>query len=347
MSARSLPAPSRRRIARALVVAAWGLAACLPAAARGDAPPVADPPDTVRIGAPPDGIVGGSGSEDDPWLVDLDELIRQGLVVIEPATPADTVAVVPAEVDTIVVTAPAVRVSEVVRRIGRRMRQDWSGLAGATWTTLMEMETIEHDDDPERRERTVETTVMRVSVDANGEQRRVVLRRGTRRYRGGELVSSEVDSSLAEQWDWADETVGATMDAPFDLLTSNRFRYRIVDRILIGDHLIYRIGFVPRDRFRPGLRGEVWIDYGDFAIRRMRGSITGVSPYPLLIKEIPWFTLRQQRVGDRWLPADFSAEVMLRRLPLLPDRIVFRLSYRDFDLRETPAAVADGGEVAP
>jgi len=140
------------------------------------------------------------------------------------------------------------------------------------------------------------------------------------------------------------------MDAPFALLTADRYRYRILERTLIGDHLIYRIGFEPRNRFQPGLRGQVWIDYGEFAIRRMEGSITGVSPAPLFVKEVPRFHLRQREVAGRWLPADFSAEVVMRKLPLLPDRFRFQVTHRDYVLPggtgETAGAAA-GGEVRP
>ncbi len=301
-------------------------------------------PDSLRAALPDSAVLlpwrGGEPATDDPYLPDLNELIRRGQVVT--VTPTDTIPVPVAVADTVVATAARVRVSDVVRRIGERMRDDWSALAGATWTELLETEAVDHPGDPDREKRTVEAVLSRVTVADDGAQRRVQLWRRKRVYAGGRLVSEQADSSLSARYPWTERTVGATMDAPFDLLTGDRYRYRILERTLIGDHLIYRIGFEPRSRFQAGLRGQVWIDYGEFAIRRMEGSITGVSPAPLFVKEVPRFRMRQQEVAGHWLPADFSAEVVMRSLPLLPDRFRFRMTYRDFVL---PGAAS--GEVRP
>jgi hypothetical protein len=68
--------------------------------------------------------------------------------------------------------------------------------------------------------------------------------------------------------------------------------------------------------------GEVWIDYGDAVIRRMEGRMSGASPAPLFLKDVPRFVWRQKQLEGRWVTDTIYAEMRLTDLPLLPDEIV-------------------------
>ncbi len=273
----------------------------------------------------------GSGTEDDPWLIDLDELLADGYAVI--VSPMDTVAVADAAVDTIAVTAPRLRVSEVVRKVAEAM--DAIGRDGSIAFTLLQRVDLfdRRGADDERREEVVEA--WRIHVDAEGEERMSRLYRETREWEAGELVETEVDEEVTQEWQ--EEVAREVMAMPFSLLTANRYRYEIKERNLIGDHLVFRIGFTPRSRFEAGLEGDVWLDYSDFVIRRMEGRLVGPMPVPLVIREVPRFTFTLRQVGDRWVGDAFHGRVLLNgSLPKIPDEMEFHVRMDDYDF--TPEA---------
>ncbi len=79
------------------------------------------------------------------------------------------------------------------------------------------------------------------------------------------------------------------------------FRYRIVGRDLLGDHLIYRIAFEPRSLLGatdPG--GLVWVDTRDFVIVRQELDFSR-SPAPLILKGIDRAVIERQEVEGHWV----------------------------------------------
>ncbi len=281
----------------------------------------------------------GRGTEDDPWLVDIDALLEQGYAVV--VTPEDTIPLADAGVDTVFVRAPRLRVSDLVRRIGERMERDYRRLGGMSVTSLSRV--VSHWDDPDpakaRHEEYVELN--RHAVDTDGEERVARLYRVVRKYEGGELVEEETEPEIEERWQ--NDVAGQAMNMPFALMTAGRYRYEILERTLIGDHLVLKIGFTPKSRFDPGLDGVVWIDYDDLAIRRMEGSVPGPSPAPLFIASVPRFIWTQKQVGNHWMTDEMYAEINLTDLPFLPDRIILTVELLDYVVD----GVAHEEEVAP
>jgi hypothetical protein len=79
------------------------------------------------------------------------------------------------------------------------------------------------------------------------------------------------------------------------------FRYRIVGRDLLGDHLVYRIAFEPRSLVRgddPG--GIVWVDTRDFVIVRQELDFSR-SPVPLLLQGIDRAVIERRQVDGHWV----------------------------------------------
>jgi hypothetical protein len=79
------------------------------------------------------------------------------------------------------------------------------------------------------------------------------------------------------------------------------FRYHIVGRDLLGNHLIYRLAFEPRsplDRSLPS--GLVWVDTNDFVIVRQEVNYAR-SPVPLFIKDVDRMVIERQRVNGYWV----------------------------------------------
>jgi len=80
-----------------------------------------------------------------------------------------------------------------------------------------------------------------------------------------------------------------------------RYRYRILGRDLVGNHLVYRIAFEPRSLLAPSEpRGEVWIDTNDFVIVRQE-LIFDRSPAAPLIKGVNRVVIERQNVDGYWV----------------------------------------------
>ncbi|MDO9693303.1 MAG: hypothetical protein Q7W56_01080 [Candidatus Latescibacteria bacterium] len=297
----------------ALLSFPWTVAAATPAAA---------PADTSSV------------TSDDPWLDDADALLRAGYA--PPTAGAPDLPSSDAVADTVTVTAPRLRVSELVRLIGERMRDDERRL-GAYAVTAISRTEIFHDDHVDTLgHRTVVSEAVRINVDRDGERRTARLRRAEREYEDGQLKKDKLDTEIDREW--SEEAGDLAMDMPFLLTSGGRYRYEILERKLIDGHLLFAIGFEPRDRFSPGIAGTVWIDYGDLVIRRMDGRLAGPSPAPLIVADVPRFTWKQRQQGDHWVSDEFEAEIVLRNLPLLPNRVTARVRLQDWDIGGAGAA---------
>lgn len=79
------------------------------------------------------------------------------------------------------------------------------------------------------------------------------------------------------------------------------FKFRIVGRDLLGDHLVYRIAFEPRsllEDFQPS--GTVWVDTNDFVIVRQEIAFPR-SPIPLFIRSIDRLVVERRRIDTYWV----------------------------------------------
>ena len=109
------------------------------------------------------------------------------------------------------------------------------------------------------------------------------------------------------------------------------YRYRIEDRTLLGDHLIYRIAFEPRsalDALEPS--GEVWVDTKDFVIVRQEVSFRR-SPVPVLLKGVDRMVVERRQVGPHWVLARMLARIELTvPLPGFGRSFDFALALDDY-----------------
>jgi hypothetical protein len=79
------------------------------------------------------------------------------------------------------------------------------------------------------------------------------------------------------------------------------YRYRILGRDLVGDHVVYRIAFEPRsllDATQP--RGTVWIDTNDFVIVRQELGFDRTPGAPFL-KDVSRIVIERQNVDGFWV----------------------------------------------
>jgi hypothetical protein len=296
--------------------------------------------------APPDTGLAPPDSEVVLDFVNVDSLLLSGtglLLAFE-----DTIPFAEGTLDTILVGAPRMKVSEVVRRIGERMARDRARLRDHSYTgsTRVVARYPEHPGKPRRWDTYESVTRERLGRDYTYQTARVWQRE--RKYEGDELEEEKIDDEV--EMDWGQVSDAVTEAVPFALQSSDAYDYAILDRRLVGDHVVYKIHFAPRSSFQALPSGTVWVDFSDFVIRRIEAEMTGAVPMPIFLKSIPVFKVRREQKGEHWVVADLYARVLLRDLPLLKIPTDLELYYR------TSRHVIDGvrypddgpnGEVAP
>lgn len=192
------------------------------------------------------------------------------------------------EVPEVLVRAPRVSLNEILDRVARGEARRDSLLRDVAMTATFR--------------------VVRNPGDAKGAQ--LVVERVSRVYR---KKPDKVRSVNLRTWELKPSKRGKA-DMTFSSSTEEEivnfafrpearkdFRYRIVGRDLLGDHLIYRIAFEPRSLLGstdPG--GMVWVDTRDFVIVRQELDFSR-SPAPLILKGIDRAVIERQEVDGHWV----------------------------------------------
>lgn len=109
------------------------------------------------------------------------------------------------------------------------------------------------------------------------------------------------------------------------------FKFRIEDRKLLGDHLLYTLAFEPRSALavhEP--RGRVWVDTKDYVIVRQELSFKQ-SPVPLVLKSIPHMVVERTRAGEFWVLSRALIRMELTvPLPKFGRAFDFGMSFSDY-----------------
>jgi len=86
----------------------------------------------------------------------------------------------------------------------------------------------------------------------------------------------------------------------FQPRTRARFDFRIGQRHLLGDRVVYVIDFVPRSKLDNLPTGRAWIDTKEFVIVRQEFWYRDRSPSPLFFKSIDSCVIERTQVDGRW-----------------------------------------------
>ena len=99
----------------------------------------------------------------------------------------------------------------------------------------------------------------------------------------------------------------------------------------MGNNVIYKILFEPRNRFDTLPSGTVWVDYSDLVLRRFEARFLDAVPMPLFLKRVPFLRVTARKLGDFWVADEVHARAELRNLPLpdWPDNIEMRIVMKD------------------
>ncbi len=235
--------------------------------------------------------------------LDLPDSIR---VIVDPGV---------STLDTLRTTAPRVTVAEVVRRIGARMASERARIRTHEYTGLTKIIAIHGTDADGIPERKIYETAERVRLDRGGDYQHVTLWRREQTWKHGELAKTEVKDEVETSWETIGEEVRESI--PFSPESGDDYTYAIVDRALADSTVIYEVRYTPKSKFDGLSSGTVWIDYGEYVIRRLAGEIVESPPVPLLVRAISDFRARFKPCGDFWVLDDIYARIELRDVPLL------------------------------
>jgi hypothetical protein len=195
------------------------------------------------------------------------------------------------EVSEVLVRAPRVTLDEILDRVARGEARRDSMIRDQSFTATMRV--LRNTAGKGKPELFAET-VSRVYRKKPNLVRTVVLRQYTLKpAKDGRQDGIDADFSPG----MGEEIVN------FAFRPENRrnFRFRIEDRRLLGDHLLYTLAFEPRSALavhEPS--GRVWVDTKDYVIVRQELAFRQ-SPVPLILKSIPHMVVERVRAGDVWV----------------------------------------------
>lgn len=129
---------------------------------------------------------------------------------------------------------------------------------------------------------------------------------------------------------------GGTMDEDivnfaFKPSARRSYKYRIVGRQILGDHVVYRLAFEPRSPLavtEPS--GEVWVDTRDDVIVRQEITFRQ-SPVPLFLRGLDRMVVERQQVNGFWVLGRVLARVRTTiPLPQVGTSLDLAIQFTDY-----------------
>lgn len=213
------------------------------------------------------------------------------------AAPGPTVAVedtMHTAVPEVLIKAPRVTLAEILDRVARGEARRDSLIQDQTFRCTIRL--VPNTTGPGHTPQVEAETVMRVYKKRPDLARSVTLREWERHPdKKGDNDGGDVNVRFRS--DMSEEIVN------FAFRPENRrdYKYRIVGRDFVGNHLVYRIAFEPRsslDVTRPS--GVVWVNTNEFVIVRQEVDFDR-SPVPILLKGIHRMVIERMQSGPHWV----------------------------------------------
>jgi hypothetical protein len=86
----------------------------------------------------------------------------------------------------------------------------------------------------------------------------------------------------------------------FEPRSRGRYKFTIEQRLFVGGHLVYVLGFEPKSKIDPLPSGRVWVDTNEFVIGREEFWYRDRSPSPVFFKSIDSCVLERTKVDGQW-----------------------------------------------
>jgi hypothetical protein len=209
------------------------------------------------------------------------------------------------ELPEVMIRAPRVTLNEILDRVARGEARRDSLIQDESFRATFRL--LSNTVDPKKAALEFEK-VMRVYKKRPNLARTVTLRQWDRKP--PKKGDDDIDINASFRSDMSEEIVNFA----FRPEARRDYRYRIVARDVVGDHLIYRIEFEPRSALDPTQpRGLVWVDTNEFVIVRQEVGFER-SPVPLILKGIRRMVVERTHQGPHWV----LHRVLLRAENTLP-----------------------------
>lgn len=223
----------------------------------------------------------------------LAALLAVSLAAAPPHASGPTLAVedtMHTEVPEVLVQAPRVTLDEILDRVARGEARRDSLLHDVVFTATFRVVRSANGTKPAQL---IEEVVNRVYKRKPDDVRNVELRRWE--------IKPDKDKKGGAQISFSSSTEEEIVNFAFRPEARHEYRYRIVGRDLLGDHLIYRIAFEPKSLIGAGNPGGiVWVDTRDFVIVRQELDFAR-SPVPLILKGVDRVVIERQEVDGHWV----------------------------------------------
>ncbi len=251
----------------------------------------------------------------------------------------DTVSFSHNEYDTLLISAPRVKVEDVIKAIGERIERDENLIKSHEFTVLATM-ILHKDSDPESGNFILYESAERRRIARGESVQSVLLWDRERIFKDGEL-DEEKHEEEEFKTEWHDIGQGVGMAQPFSTESGDQYKYEIEDRHIVGNNVVYKILFKPKSDFDALPSGTVWVDFSDLVLRRIEASFIDPVPYPLFLKAVPFIRITQRKLGDFWVADEVHTRIELRDAPLpkwpssfemhtvIKDQVINGVAYND------------------
>lgn len=211
----------------------------------------------------------------------------------------------------ILVTAPRQTLDEILRRVAEGEAHRDSLMQDQAFTLLVRLSGRNAKGDPEEKSELYIESADRIYQKRPKQERVVHLKEWSREEeknkkegkKGGEQnVKVSFDADMSESF----------IAFAFDPKMRARFQFRIEDRKLVGDQIVYLLSFTPRPSLEALPSGRVWLDTNDFVILREEFAYPERSPMPLFIQSFESCVLERTLIDHRyWVVSRILARVTL------------------------------------
>jgi hypothetical protein len=225
------------------------------------------------------------------------------------------------EVPEVLVRAPRVTLDEILDRVARGEARRDSAIRDQSFTATIR---ILRDTAGKGTPEVLAESVSKVYRKKPGLVRTVPLRHYER------YPEKAPDEGGMAEPDFSPGMGEELVNFAFRPANRRNFRFRIEDRKLVGDHVVYTLGFEPRSALavhEPA--GRVWVDTRDYVILRQEIRFRQ-SPVPLFLKSIPHMVVERARAGDTWVLSRALVRMELTvPVPRLGRSLDFGMAFSD------------------
>ncbi len=232
--------------------------------------------------------------------------------------------------DTSYVEADHITVREIVQRAARGERGKLAGHNSITYTATVRS-IVRWD-----KKKEISDEIYRAYDDAAGNARFVAINNKTEYFK---LVDGEWQSDPDKKDEDKNDLVkvengneSVFTDLPLFLEEDHEFDFKLLERSLEGEHVIFKIGFTPKSEFKPIPAGEVYIQTPSYRIIH-ESYWFDRNPAPLFLKGFRRIARHWQRLeSGEWVATKIMGELELRSDPFgwMPKSISFGLLQTDF-----------------